>query len=147
MQDLEGRGRQFLAQVRTSDDMSKDQKIVVCGGGGFIGGHLVGELLRRGFTNIRSVDIKPFDEWYQRFPEAENLQLDLQHLDACQTALKGANVVYNLAADMGGMGFIENNKCLCMLSVLINTHLCMAAKKAGTVDRFFYASSACVYNG
>ena len=127
--------------------MSKDQKIVVCGGGGFIGGHLVGELLRRGFTNIRSVDIKPFDEWYQRFGEAENLQLDLQHLDACQKALKGANVVYNLAADMGGMGFIENNKCLCMLSVLINTHLCMAAKEEGTVDRFFYASSACVYNG
>jgi GDP-D-mannose 3',5'-epimerase len=127
--------------------MTKDQKIVVCGGGGFIGGHLVGELLRRGFSNIRSVDIKPFDEWYQRFGEAENLQLDLQHLDACQKALKGANVVYNLAADMGGMGFIENNKCLCMLSVLINTHLCMAAKEEGTVDRFFYASSACVYNG
>jgi nucleoside-diphosphate-sugar epimerase len=127
--------------------MSKDQKVVVCGGGGFIGGHLVGELLKRGHTNIRSVDIKPFDEWYQRFPEVENVQLDLQELDPCRTALKGASVVYNLAADMGGMGFIENNKCLCMLSVLINTHLCMAAKDEGTVRRFFYASSACVYNG
>jgi GDP-D-mannose 3',5'-epimerase len=127
--------------------MSTDQKVVVCGGGGFIGGHLVGELLRRGFKDVRSVDVKPFDEWYQRFPEVENLQLDLQELDACRTAVKGAGVVYNLAADMGGMGFIENNKCLCMLSVLINTHLCMAAKDEGTVSRFFYASSACVYNG
>ena len=126
--------------------MSKDQKVVVCGGGGFIGGHLVGGLLKRGHTDVRSVDIKPFDEWYQRFPEAENLQLDLQHLDDCKKALKGAKVVYNLAADMGGMGFIENNKCLCMLSVLINTHLCMVAKDE-KVDRFFYASSACVYNG
>ena len=75
--------------------MSPDQKIVVCGGGGVIGGHLVGELLRRGFKDVRSVDVKPFDEWYQRFPEAENLQLDLQELDACRTSLKGASVVYN----------------------------------------------------
>ncbi len=111
----------------------------------FIGGHLVGDLISKGHKNIRAVDIKPFDEWYQRFPEAENLQLDLQLKDACYKALKGAKVVYNLAADMGGMGFIENNRCLCMLSVLINTHLCMAAKECG-VERFFYASSACVYN-
>jgi nucleoside-diphosphate-sugar epimerase len=120
-------------------------KVVVCGGGGFIGGHLVAELLRKGHTNVRSVDIKPFTEWYQKFDKAENLQLDLQLKDACYKALKGARVVYNLAADMGGMGFIENNRCLCMLSVLINTHLCQAAKDAG-VERFFYASSACVYN-
>jgi GDP-D-mannose 3',5'-epimerase len=126
--------------------MLKNDKIVVCGGGGFIGGHLVGELLKRGFTDIRSVDIKPFDEWYQRFGEVDNLQLDLQKLDDCQKALEGGAVVYNLAADMGGMGFIENNKCLCMLSVLINTHLCMAARDVGA-KRFFYASSACVYNG
>jgi nucleoside-diphosphate-sugar epimerase len=125
--------------------MLKDQKVIVCGGGGFIGGHLIGDLLRQGHTDVRSVDIKPFDEWYQRFPEVENLQLDLGRLDDCQTALKGAAVVYNLAADMGGMGFIENNKALCMLSVLINTHLLMAAKDRG-VQRFFYASSACVYN-
>jgi GDP-D-mannose 3',5'-epimerase len=120
-------------------------KVVVCGGGGFIGGHLVGDLLAQGHTNIRAVDIKPFDEWYQRFPEVENLQLDLQEKEACFTALKDAKIVYNLAADMGGMGFIENNRCLCMLSVLINTHLCMAAKDQG-VQRYFYASSACVYN-
>ncbi len=125
--------------------MSKESKVVVCGGGGFIGGHLVGELIKRGHTNIRSVDIKPFDEWYQRFGQAENVILDLQGLDACRKALEGASVVYNLAADMGGMGFIETHKCLCMLSVLINTHLCMAANEA-KVQRFFYASSACVYN-
>ena len=123
----------------------KTDKIVVCGGGGFIGGHLVAELLHRGgYTNVRSVDVKPFKEWYQRFPEAENLQLDLQDKEACETALRGARVVYNLAADMGGIGFIEQNKALCMLSVLINTHLLMAAKKFG-VERFFYSSSACVY--
>jgi GDP-D-mannose 3', 5'-epimerase len=124
----------------------KNAKIVVCGGGGFIGGHLVGDLLRQGCTDIRSVDIKPFDEWYQRFDQAENLQLDLQDKENCQRSLKGAKVVYNLAADMGGMGFIENNKALCMLSVLINTHLCMAAREFGA-ERYFYASSACVYNG
>jgi len=123
----------------------KDKLVVVCGGGGFIGGHLVGDLLRQGHTNIRSVDIKPFNEWFQRFPEAENLQLDLRKYSDCQQALKGARVVYDLAADMGGMCFIENNRALCMLSVLINTHLLMVAKDVG-VERYFYASSACVYN-
>ncbi|MGD0462914.1 MAG: NAD-dependent epimerase/dehydratase family protein [Tepidisphaeraceae bacterium] len=122
-----------------------NDKVVVCGAGGFIGGHLVGDLLAKGHKNIRAVDIKPFDEWYQRFPQAENLQLDLQIKDACYKSLNGAKIVYDLAADMGGMGFIENNRCLCMLSVLINTHLCMAARDCG-VDRYFYASSACVYN-
>jgi GDP-D-mannose 3', 5'-epimerase len=120
------------------------EKIVVCGAGGFIGGHLVSELVRQGHTNIRAVDQKGFDDWYQIFPQAENLQLDLQGKGACETALRDAEWVYNLAADMGGMGFIENNRALCMLSVLINTHLVMAAKKFG-VRRFFYASSACVY--
>src|SRR5580704_10143275 len=119
-------------------------KIVVCGGGGFIGGHLVAELLRQGHRNIRAVDLKPLSGWYQRFPGVENVRMDLQGPAACEKALKGAHTVYNLAADMGGMGFIENNRALCMLSVLINTHLCMAAKKHG-VRRFFYASSACVY--
>ncbi len=122
----------------------KSDKIVVCGAGGFIGGHLVADLLRQGFTSIRAVDLKPFNEWYQTFPQAENLQLDLQGKEACEQALRDAKVVYNLAADMGGMGFIENNRALCMLSVLINTHLLMAAKKFG-IQRFFYASSACVY--
>src|SRR5580704_10035458 len=120
-------------------------KVVVCGAGGFIGGHLIGDLLSKGHTNLRAVDIKPTGEWYQRFPNVENLQLDLQGKEACEKALKDARVVYNLAADMGGMGFIENNRCLCMLSVLINTHLFMAAKEFG-IDRYFYASSACVYN-
>ncbi len=124
---------------------NKSGKVVVCGGGGFIGGHLVGELLRQGYTDVRSVDVKPFAEWYQRHPEADNLQLDLNLKDACDKAVKGATLVYNLAANMGGMGFIENNKALCMLSVLINTHLLQSAKEQG-VERFFYSSSACVYN-
>ena len=121
----------------------KSEKIVVCGGGGFIGGHLVADLLRQG-KKVRSVDVKPFSEWFQMFPEVENLELDLRDKEACERAVAGVDLVYNLAADMGGMGFIENNKALCMLTVLINTHLLMAAKDAG-VKRFFYASSACAY--
>jgi nucleoside-diphosphate-sugar epimerase len=123
--------------------MSQDL-IVVAGAGGFIGGHLVADLLRKGNARIRAVDCKPLDAWWQFFPEVENLQLDLQYRDHCDTALEGAAEVYNLAADMGGMGFIENNKALCMLSVLINTHLLLAAKEH-RVRRYFYASSACVY--
>ncbi len=125
--------------------MKKDQLIVVAGGGGFIGGHLVADLLRRGFNRVRSVDIKPFDQWYQVHDAAENLQLDLQEKGNCYTACDDATEIYQLAADMGGMGFIENNKALCMLSVLINTHMVLAAKDCG-VKRFFYSSSACVYN-
>ncbi len=120
------------------------EKIVVCGAGGFIGGHLVADLLRQGHRSIRAVDLKPVEEWYQLFPEVENLQLDLQGREACEKALRDAKIVYNLAADMGGMGFIESNRALCMLSVLINTHLLMAARQFG-IQRFFYASSACVY--
>ncbi len=123
----------------------KSDLVVVAGGGGFIGGHLVGDLLRQGYTKVRSVDVKPLDQWYQRHPEADNHSLDLSEKAACYKALDGAKEVYNLAADMGGMGFIENNKALCMITVLINTHMCMAAKDH-KVDRFFYASSACVYN-
>lgn len=119
------------------------EKILVGGAGGFIGGHLVADLLRDG-KHVRTVDVKPLDEWYQRFADAENLQLDLRGKEDCQRAVAGMDLIYNLAADMGGMGFIENNKALCMLSVLVNTHLLMAAKDAG-IDRFFYASSACVY--
>jgi GDP-D-mannose 3',5'-epimerase len=118
-------------------------KIIVSGAGGFIGGHLVADLLRQGHT-IRAVDVKPLGEWYQLFSGAENRQLDLREKSACEQAVRDMQIVYNLSADMGGMGFIENNKALCMLSVLINTHLLMASKEAG-VDRFFYASSACVY--
>jgi nucleoside-diphosphate-sugar epimerase len=119
------------------------KKIVVCGAGGFIGGHLVADLLRQG-AEVRAVDLKPLDEWYQLFSNAENLELDLQEKQACEKAVDGIAIVYNLACDMGGMGFIENNKALCMLSVLINTHLLRAAKDVGA-ERFFYASSACVY--
>lgn len=122
----------------------KDKLIVVCGAGGFIGGHLVADLIAQGHSRIRAVDQKPLDRWYQRFDQAENLSLDLQELGACHTAVKGAAWVYNLAADMGGMGFIEKNKALCMLTVLINTHLLQASRAAG-VERFFYSSSACVY--
>lgn len=118
-------------------------KTVVCGAGGFIGGHLVADLVRQG-ADVRAVDVKPLDDWYQIFDDAENTQLDLREQEACERAIRDAAVVYNLAADMGGMGFIENNKALCMISVLINTHLLMASKEVG-IDRFFYASSACVY--
>jgi len=117
--------------------------ILVAGGGGFIGGHLSADLLRQGHS-VKCVDIKPLDEWWQVHPDASNTVLDLSDIAACREAVRGADTVYNLAADMGGMGFIELNKALCMLSVLINTHLLMAAREAG-VSRFFYASSACVY--
>ena len=123
-----------------------NETIVVCGGGGFIGGHLVRSLLDRGLKVSRAVDIKPLEEWYQRSRDVENLSLDLHDLDSCMMAAEGMQVVFQLAADMGGMGFIENNKALCMLSVLANTHMLMAARDCG-VERFFYSSSACVYNG
>ncbi len=122
------------------------QKALVSGGGGFIGGHLVKSLLAGGVDVIRAVDIKPLDEWYQTADGVENLVLDLKDKSNCLRAAQGADVVFQLAADMGGMGFIENNKALCMLSVLTNTHMLMAARDAG-VQRFFYSSSACVYNG
>lgn len=123
----------------------KNELILVAGAGGFIGGHLVKNLLDRGYTQIRAVDIKPLDEWFQVFDGVQKVQADLKELHACEAACEDVTEVYNLAADMGGMGFIENNKAKCMLSVLINTHLLMAAEKAG-VDRHFYSSSACVYN-
>jgi GDP-D-mannose 3', 5'-epimerase len=122
--------------------MPKD-KIVITGAGGFIGGHLVADFLSQG-ADVRAVDVKPLSQWFQLFPQADNRQLDLCRREACQIALHGGGDVYNLAADMGGMGFIENNKAACMLSVLINTHLLEAAVHAG-VERYFYASSACVY--
>ncbi len=123
-----------------------NEKIVVCGAGGFIGGHLVEDLLAKGLNVVRAVDVKPLDEWYQTSKDVENLSLDLRDRGNCQTAANGTQIVFQLAADMGGMGFIENNKALCMLSVLTNTHMLMAAREA-SVERFFFSSSACVYNG
>src|ERR1700691_381132 len=123
-----------------------DDLTVVTGAGGFIGGALVASLRKQGHKRIRAVDIKPFAHWYQSFHDVENLSLDLNEKQNCEVAARGAHDIYNLAANMGGMGFIEKNKALCMLSVLINTHLLQAAVKHG-VTRYFYASSACVYNG
>jgi nucleoside-diphosphate-sugar epimerase len=119
--------------------------VVVTGAGGFIGGSLVSALRSPGYKKIRAVDVKPFDEWYQRFNDVENLGLDLNLKENCETAARDASDIYNFAANMGGMGFIEHNKALCMLSVLINTQMLQAALKYG-VKRFFFSSSACVYN-
>jgi nucleoside-diphosphate-sugar epimerase len=116
---------------------------LVTGAGGFIGGHLVSDLLRQGLT-VRGVDRKPLSEWYQVHDAAQNSTADVSRLEAAREAVEGTAVVYNLAADMGGMGFIENNKALCMMSVLTSTHVLEAAKDAG-VERYFYSSSACVY--
>jgi GDP-D-mannose 3', 5'-epimerase len=118
-------------------------KVLVTGAGGFIGGQLVRYLEQRG-AEIRAVDRKPFEGWYYRSASSENRVCDLQNLESCRDVTRGVHEVYNLAADMGGMGFIENNKALCMLSVLINTHLLLAARD-NHVDRFFFSSSACVY--
>jgi GDP-D-mannose 3',5'-epimerase len=124
--------------------MDTDDLIVMAGGGGFIGGHVVADLLRRGHKRIRSVDFKPVDRWYQAFPEVENLELDLRDRDACHRAVRNARFVFDFAADMGGMGFIETHKADCMLSVMIDTNMLLAARDH-KVERFFYASSACVY--
>jgi len=125
--------------------MGTNDKIVVTGAGGFIGGALLALLREQGNRDLRGVDIKPFGEWYQRFDDVENLSLDLNVNENCERVATGADEIYNLAANMGGMGFIEHNKALCMLSVLINTQMLQAALKCGA-KRFFYASSACVYN-
>jgi len=124
----------------------KQSLIVVTGAGGFIGGSLVSALRQQGYKCIRAIDIKPFDHWHQSFDDVENLCLDLNLKENCEIAARDAHDIYNFAANMGGMGFIEHNKALCMLSVLINTHMLQAAKKYG-VQRYFYSSSACVYNG
>jgi len=118
--------------------------VLVAGAGGFIGGWLTKKLIAQGH-NVKCVDIKPLNQWYQLDERATNISADLSGLRNCIDATQDVNVVYNLAADMGGMGFIENNKALCMLSVLINTHLLIASRDQG-VKSFFFASSACVYN-
>jgi nucleoside-diphosphate-sugar epimerase len=123
----------------------KDDLILIAGGGGFIGGSLTRYFYDQGFTHIRSVDKKPLPLWYQRVPGVESLCLDLSDELNCRKAVEGAAEVYNLAADMGGMGFIENFRVECLRSILVNTHLIEEAYKAG-VDRYFFSSSACAYN-
>jgi GDP-D-mannose 3', 5'-epimerase len=124
----------------------KEDLVVITGAGGFIGGAMIADFRRQGYKKLRGVDIKPVDEWYQRFDDVENLSLDLNLKDNCDRAARGAQIIYNFAANMGGMGFIENNKALCMLSVLINTQMVQAAQHFGA-QKYFYSSSACVYNG
>jgi GDP-D-mannose 3',5'-epimerase len=125
--------------------MDKNDLIVVAGAGGFIAGALVRYFKDKGFTRLRAIDKKPLREWYQRTPGVESLSLDLSDADNCKRAVEGAAEVYNLAADMGGMGFIERHRVDCLRSVLINTHLIEAAWRAGA-ERYFFSSSACAYN-
>ena len=117
--------------------------ILVTGAGGFIGGHLVADLVASG-EHVRGVDIKPIEQWHQVSNKSENIHLDLKDFSASQLAVKGVKSIYNLAADMGGMGFIENNKADCMLSVLINTNILMACR-GESIDSYFFSSTACVY--
>ncbi len=124
--------------------MKRDDAILVAGAGGFIGGHLVRRLRKMGFADIRGVDIKPLTQWHQLDEAVDNISADLSRLEACTAAVEGIDLVFNLASDMGGMGYIETHKTECMLSVLINTHLLMAAREMGA-QRYFFASSACVY--
>ena len=137
-----------MPQIRKIDKsaaIDKDIQIVIAGGGGFIGGSLARYFRDKGFTRIRAVDKKPLAAWYQRVPGVECLCLDLSQEDNCKRAVEGAREIYQLAADMGGMGFIERFRIECLLSVLINTHMVESAYKAGC-ERYFYSSSACVYN-
>lgn len=132
-------------QKKIQRDLKPDDLIVIAGAGGFIGGSLVRYFCDLGYTRIRAVDKKPLSHWYQRTPGVENLCLDLTHPEHCARAVENAVEVYNLAADMGGMGFIERFRVECMRSSLINIHLLEASYQAG-VNRYFFASSACVYN-
>jgi nucleoside-diphosphate-sugar epimerase len=133
------------SSANTPSEARKDGLIVIGGAGGFIGGSLARYFHDRGFTRIRAIDKKPLPEWYQQVPGVESLCLDLSVPKNCERACEGAWEVYNLAADMGGMGFIERFRIECLRSVLINTHMVEAAYRAGA-ERYFYSSSACAYN-
>ncbi|MBA3464119.1 MAG: NAD-dependent epimerase/dehydratase family protein [Deltaproteobacteria bacterium] len=135
---------EVFVDVDWTHDLDVAKPAIVTGAGGFIGGHLVSRLRELGFERVRAVDRKPADEWYQRFSDVDSLVVDLSSMDGCRRAAEGAGYVFHLAADMGGMGFIENNKALCMLSVLSSTQMLVAARDVGA-ERYFYASSACVY--
>jgi nucleoside-diphosphate-sugar epimerase len=132
-------------QETSENQLNKDDLIVVGGAGGFIAGALVRYFHDRGFTRIRAIDKKPLPDWYQRTPGVESLCMDLSDEDNCKRACEDAVEVYNLAADMGGMGFIERFRIECLRSILINTHMIEAAYRAGAT-RFFFSSSACAYN-
>jgi nucleoside-diphosphate-sugar epimerase len=131
--------------IRRNDDLKKDDLIVITGAGGFIGGSLARYFHDQGFTRIRAVDKKPLPDWYQHVPGVQNLCLDLSQEKNCKRAVEGAAEVYQLAADMGGMGFIERFRIECLRSILINTHLIEHAYQAGA-RRYFFSSSACAYN-
>lgn len=120
------------------------KNVLVAGAGGFIGGHLVSRLIKDGYKLI-CADIKPKHEWFQLFDQAKNFSVDLKDPHECKKLTKKIDYVFNLACNMGGMGFIENNKAECMLSVLINTNL-LEASRVNNIERFFFTSSACVYN-
>ena len=120
------------------------KKFLVCGAGGFIGGHLVKDLLKDGY-DVTCVDNKPFEYWFQYFKECKNYSIDLKDYHNCLKITKGIDYIFNMACNMGGMGFIENNKTECMLSVLINTNL-LRSSAQNSVERYFFSSSACVYN-
>ncbi len=120
--------------------------VLICGAGGFIGGHLVADFINEGKYNLVCADIKPEEYWFQHFDQLKNYSLDLKEYENCLTVTKGVDYIFNLACNMGGMGFIENNKAECMLSVLVNTNLLRAAV-VNEVEKYYFSSSACVYNG
>ena len=131
--------------VEKDAPLKKDDLIVITGAGGFIGGNLALYFTKKGFTNIRAVDKKPLYEWYLHVPGVQNICLDVSIEANCHRVCEGAMEVYNLAADMGGMGFIERFRVECLRSILINTNMIEAAYKAGA-RRYFFSSSACAYN-
>jgi GDP-D-mannose 3',5'-epimerase len=131
--------------LKSGRDIEKDALIVITGAGGFIAGALTRYFHEQGFTRIRAIDKKPLPYWYQVVPGVESLSLDVSEKENAIRAVEGAAEVYNLAADMGGMGFIERFRIECLRSILINTHMIEAAYKAGAT-RYFFSSSACAYN-